>query len=429
MCHHVLDVLIAVHWLLRGRGVPYNEDARKSLAPFVEAEFLVGDATRHFKEQDPEIVVRAWYIWLEVQFPEKPQSADSVEPLIGAAEHALDLVREDCPRRYPLFSPLLGMTTDQSLYIPYRSLFHILLGRLRLVAASTSASSREWAKAYRDFELARARVGDNNMILFAMADLFSAKAGLAYASVFARGQEPTREGCSALIAKLRSASGYLQRCLTHLTSCPRYILIWREFYTLATLYQYERLTLIYSTLRVKMAGGYDASTSLPQDEGVSPSGAFAELVRRARRGATVLRHLLDYSPAGAVGHQRECGRLWLRLTHACLNIGMVLGLWAAARKRQSEPVRVGDVVSDMLRCWMQHCEGKGLRLSADAKAFIEDNASSLLFEEPGRMVRRVLTEGLANELLSNLSNAAMYSSRVEAIESQNAERLGCLFER
>jgi hypothetical protein len=292
------------------------------------------------------------------------------EPLTGgraaalaAADRGLMLARhQDSRVSGPLRSVVLEPTPDGSLYLQYRSNFHILRGRVVWLEAfgpdgkvrEPGAVEEAFEGAYRHFDLARGGLGGTNRVLGALTELYTAEACLAYARVLlfpgfrpdalvpagaaaaAPGADrppppPGLLNCLAEAqAKYESARFALLRARDGLLAGRRNVIWWKLFLMLVAQYQSDRLLHAGCLL---VAVGYD-----PDHPAVPPAGLLARL----RRGYTAVRGALDYQlPGRRTPSSRWLNRVWTELTLAAAGAGYCL----AAGLKEKAGVSVEYILS------------------------------------------------------------------------------------
>ncbi|VTR91650.1 unnamed protein product [Gemmata massiliana] len=254
------------------------------------------------------------------------------------------------------------------LYLPYRSAFHTVQGRLRwLQAARTVNISREnlhegFRTAFECFDLARGGLEGNHQIA-ALNELFRVEACLARARILLYpSSEKSTQAVADLLqqagAKYEAARAGLQTARKHLLTGRRNVIWWKLFYALAAQYHADRLLAGVARLANEppRTGASADHTSTVRDSDNTPERdrfrgdievvpgpvRLWEVVARLRRGYRTVRAGLDLQPiADPTGDRgwKWLGRAWAEMTGAAYLTGRFL----IARAPEPCPDRnVGD---------------------------------------------------------------------------------------
>ena len=254
------------------------------------------------------------------------QRRDAIKDLTEL-EHDVESAIEDAREEYTLAdedglrSPILEATAHRGLFVPYRALFLILLGRTRMhlgylnLDASGELVFRD---AFRDFAYARSGIGDENAIVNAMSLLCSAELCLTQVAVTYAMAPIKTEDCMQFIGacrtKLRSAAGYLVRCMSELLRGPRYVLVWRFFHIIESQLQLESVFL--DTLELRASGKSIG------DERMRIRAA-GSLIDRSRKALRAIRACLDETTMKDIRFRDHLRFQWGRLASVCLFSGAV----------------------------------------------------------------------------------------------------------
>ncbi|WP_010586456.1 SIR2 family protein [Schlesneria paludicola] len=310
-------------------------------------------------------------------------------------------------------NPLLEPTADRGLFIPYRSLFQIQLGRTNLFiakllsssarievelaridnalngteiatsfekAASLMRRSREHlTAAYRDLAYAKHGIGIENSALLAISDLCCAEVGLAgsdheVAWLYRKGWDYGEKMVRRSQAKLQTASGYLTRSLSRLVQGPRMILLWRLFHMTQVHYHMRRIATIADEVTYKAKMAKERMETSPDEDGDAwTARKVGELVRRVRLAVLGIRFGIDYSVGeDASQFRKRFIRLWAQVAATALYCAAVL-----AHARQFVD---NSLLDTLLSGWFDINQSEGMFAFPDTSIAnrVPDNVRSML---------------------------------------------------
>lgn len=407
--HWELNRQVAKLWACASRGdtspqSPNAQEFNELLRKFVrQANSL--RANRKMWPNESEARLRAFYLEVEARLAphladdssfghlrpvisesqeERKQLLDSMKQAgkeqMNAADSALALLKdtviqniegaiEEAREEYGstgsrMRNPLLEPTADRGLFVPYRSLFQIQLGRSHLhiatllsrrariacefarleeltgsalegaltgAASNMKESRQHLTAAYRALAYAKNGIGIENSALLAISDLCCADVALAgsdhavawlYRKEWAAGERMVNR-CKA---KLDTASGYLTRCLSRLVQGPRMVLLWRVFHMTQVRYFIRRIAAISDevTCEAKIA-----ATSVKGAESRIDNSKMArrvgDLVRRVQLAVVGVRFGIDYSVGeDAIGFRNKFIKLWAQVAATALYAAAVM---------------------------------------------------------------------------------------------------------
>ncbi|MDB5309239.1 MAG: hypothetical protein JWO38_3441 [Gemmataceae bacterium] len=259
-----------------------------------------------------------------------PALQQGVEEGARHIKEGLHKVRGQSPRSDGRFrSLILEPTADGSVYLPYRSAFHVLNGRTRWLAAARDPDVAADPKLLRDafessfnsFDLSRGGLSPGNRLIAALTEMYAVEACLARARIVlyppgegraaappspSRGPgNPPGAALEEAYAKYETVRLCLQRARNYLLSGRRNVIWWKLFYLLVAQYHADRLSL--GLLRMLPASDRPGRVS-----GVSPT----EFLLRLRRGYAAVRSGLDYQlpREKKASHWPWLSRVWLEMT-------------------------------------------------------------------------------------------------------------------
>ncbi|HSS19410.1 MAG TPA: SIR2 family protein [Pyrinomonadaceae bacterium] len=162
-----------------------------------------------------------------------------------------EISTRDARTRYAPRSVVVDPTADGALYLQYRSVFHMLNGRVAWLAKD-DRRDEAFQKAFWSFEMARGGLGDNGPLVSALIELYTVEALLAR-SRHVLYNETASNAFELARSYYESARGGLQRAHESLLVSRRNV-IWRKFYfRLATQYHSDRLLLNYARMERRVA--------------------------------------------------------------------------------------------------------------------------------------------------------------------------------
>lgn len=356
--HERIDANIAEHW--KAFSVAHADTATgpdmKNLA----------DLKSH---RESEVKLRVTY--QEIEFALAPFAAtgrlsvrtdienglSELKTLKQKAIAAIEVAREEpsMPPGSGLRNPLLEQSFPPGLFIPYRALFQMLLGRIGMFQGSAESHlpggdyHSSFRFAYRDLSYARNGIGRENAAFVGLLDLCCGEVSLAHvdakyregqrgsipSDLRAGGQKPalTRNDPERFLqsvrGKLRTCAGYLGGCVQNLLDGPRYVLIWRFLHAAQARYQIER---ILEDLFLSAVTSQD-----PQDH----KRSAGDLVRRTRQALTAIRAGLDCTTARTQRFRDHYFHLWVQLAIAAFLSGTARIAMARARVPWQDQFEVG----------------------------------------------------------------------------------------
>jgi hypothetical protein len=276
-----------------------------------------------------------------------PDSLRQFLEAMDAAEHHVNLgmaaMRAAPPRTDGRLRSLMLDPIDGGwLYLPYRSAFHTVQGRLRWMrAARTPGIGHDGLRegfrtAFECFDLARGGLDGNHQIA-ALNELFLVEACLARGRLLLyptdqTDVETTTDRLQQASAKYEAARTGLQTARKHLLTGRRNVIWWKLFYALAAQYHADRLL--------------SGVARLVCEPDVSGTVGLWEVVARLRRGYQTVRAGRDLRPTADPAGDRGwewLGRAWAEMTAAAYLTGRAL--LARATRSKALPVAHEAVVN------------------------------------------------------------------------------------
>jgi NAD-dependent SIR2 family protein deacetylase len=250
----------------------------------------------------------------------QPGGADLVGARVAIGK-GLDLIRTKDTRTYQSpRSAVVDPAADGTLYLQYRSVFHLLRGRVEWLTQPKSTEAFE--KAFRFFEMARGGLGDKNPLTSALIELNAVEAllGRARGELF---EVESKTAWNLAAGMYDSAGRGLRRAREFLIASRRNAIAQKLFFRLATQYHSDRLFLEYARLEKIVADANEQAITGQGREEVrrtlqKMSGKF--LVRFRSAYGTLLTSLALYLPTSSApgsepkNRSRWLSRMWWELT-------------------------------------------------------------------------------------------------------------------
>jgi NAD-dependent SIR2 family protein deacetylase len=268
-------------------------------------------------------------------------SAEGIDVCLDAIQRKIDHTQSESTDVTSIRNPLLEVTADRSLLVPYRSLFKILSARLRISKAMLSDSDRSeeapwqqlFKEAFRDTSFAKEGMGDENAIVRAIAHLINAEACLKYyfklinqpVAQDAKGsptQHFLRQDLERSHAKLKSASVHLSRCYRDMLQAPRYALVWRYFHAIKASYHIEKL-LILAGERHFLGSDPKPERSRRRTDPSDTPRRVGGLIYHIRQGLLAIQSILDERNMHDVRFPIHAEQLRVRLATASLALALL----------------------------------------------------------------------------------------------------------
>lgn len=268
-------------------------------------------------------------------------SAEGIDVCLDAIQRKIDHTQNESADVTSIRNPLLEVTADRSLLVPYRSLFSILSARLRISKAMLSDSDRSeeapwqqlFKEAFRDTSFAKEGMGDENAIVRAIAHLINAEACLKYYFKLinqpvpqdAKGsptQQFLRQDLERSHAKLKSASVHLSRCYRDMLQAPRYALVWRYFHAIKASYHIEKL-LILAGERHFLGSDPKPERSRRRTDPSDTPRRVGGLIYHIRQGLLAIQSILDERNMHDVRFPIHAEQLRVRLATASLALALL----------------------------------------------------------------------------------------------------------
>jgi hypothetical protein len=232
-----------------------------------------------------------------------------------------------------LASPLEGMIvaagSSGGAYLPYRSVFRTLKGRIlmsQLLAKPTNVDQTmdhdlvTFRRAMRQFDQAKAGIGSQYALLLGWAELHAAESSLFLVRrTFERDDDDVVKKLGFIRTKVLSCRSHLNSAIKALRAGRRNALWWRQCYQLVGQYHVERLFwgLCKLGFITDMQKTSDNNVELGKQYNKERIDVGLDLLKRHSRGLEALAGYKDYSlqSAAAVGHS------WFRRTYAEIQLG------------------------------------------------------------------------------------------------------------
>jgi hypothetical protein len=323
-------------------------------------------------------------------------STEGIDTCLKAIEQKIDNTQNESADVTSIRNPLLEVTADRSLLVPYRSLFSILSARLRISKAMLSDSDRSeeapwqqlFKEAFRDTSFAKEGMGEENAIVRAIAHLISAEACLKY--YFKLMQQPRigdtkssppeqflRQDLERSHAKLKSASVHLSRCYRDMLQAPRYALVWRYFHAIKASYHIEKLLILVGERHFLGPDQKTGRSRRRTDPSETPR-RVGGLIYHIRQGLLAIQSILDERNMHDVRFPIHAEQLRVRLATASLTLALL-----DFKTDHQDVISLKARLQLLVEQWWYLCRSEGV----SPIPFIPSSIQSVTFQDKATQLR------------------------------------------